>query len=220
MKVDDGVKYSLRIASYCRCREDELTMKIIESFTNGTMMSTIDEAESLYFLHLLYQLKDVESIPEIESMNLYQICLIQVPRVLKNILHASDPTKMNELTKSAFRKQKNDLELYNSLPAEVKVHLLERSFESSSPSPEVYRNVASTTINDRKAKQEMFKLRDEVKLLKTSYDKKVQYYQRMLDAKVEELKKYAHQYDMPDEAFNSSPTNIAEARQVFSYGMS
>lgn len=189
--VNDEIKFSTRIASYCRCVEDELTLTLLESFTSSKILSTIDYTESLYFLHLLFILKARDdSDPNLETMNLYQHCLVQVPKVLKSLLSTKLLTD-DTAYKTALRKQKHDLELYNSLPACIKVHLLECSFESTKvPSAEIYCK-AIPSLKENKAKKEVFKLQDEVKMLKVSYDKKVNYFQRLLDAKTNELKRFS-----------------------------
>jgi hypothetical protein len=195
LMIDDDIKFSQRIASYCRCRDEELTLSLLDSLTPGTKMTVVDEAESLYFLHLIFSLKAKDhSMRDIETMNLYKLCLLKIPKAL-NALHNSKPLSNDALNKNALRKQRNDLELYNSLPSEIKIRLLESSFEYSqlgSPSPEVYSR-AIPSLNERRAKEEMFKLKDEVQMLRDSYDKKVYYYKRMLDAKVEELRKFTEQ---------------------------
>ena len=193
--VSDKEKFSSRIASYCRCREEELTLMILDSITSKNILSSIDFKESLYFLHLLHSLKAKEKCDKekcdqnLEMMNLYQISLVQVPRFLKTLLNTKS-LKLNNTAQHKTRKYKHDLELYQSLPADVKVYILEQMFgSSSSPSPEVNNGTRMPSYNEKKTRKEMIKLQNEVKLLKVSYDKKVHYFKRLLDAKVDELEK-------------------------------
>ena len=186
LKVGDEARFSSRIAAYCRCREDELNLGILNGYTNRSILSNVDDSESIYFLHLLFDLKEKEgNTKNIESMNLFQLCMLKVPKVLGS-LHI--PRLIKASSGGGIRKQKKDLELYNDLPAEIKVQLLERSFETSqAPTPEKYAKHQPDI--DRRAQKQVDKLQKEVDDLKLSYDKKVHYYQRMLEAKVEELKR-------------------------------
>ncbi len=187
---NDMERYSKKIASYCRCREDDLTLLDVDAYSSARILTTVGASESLYFLHLLFRLRNKDELNlSLETMNLYKLCLIQVPKVLVSLLGPKSITKDGH--KSILLRQKNELEYYDSLPIELKVYLLERSFESSnSPVPEIF---STPSLSQIKAKKEAYKLKNEVKCLKMSYDKKVDYFQRMLDTKVEELRRATHQ---------------------------
>lgn len=188
---NDIERYSIKIASYCRCREDDLTLFYLDAYSSARILTTVDASESLYLLHLLFRLRNKDELNlSLETMNLYQLCLRQVPKVLVSLLGPKSIAK-DGVNKSILLRQKNELEYYDSLPVELKVCLLERSFESStSPVSEIS---STPSLNEIKAKKEAYKLKNEVKCLKMSYDKKVDYFQRMLDAKVEELRRATNQ---------------------------
>ena len=218
-EVEDEAKFSCRVAAYCRCREDEINVGILNCYTNASIISTVDDSEALYFLHFLFVLREKEyNTTNIESMNLYQLCMLKVPKVLGN-LHISKSLSSDSFDKATVRKQKHDLELYNNLPAETKVQLLERSFESSqAPAPEIFiKSSHAPPFNgiDRKAKKQVDLLQKQVNQLKLSYEKKVTYYQRMLEAKVEELRRFSDDGD--DDETNGplqcSPINILRNKE-------
>mmetsp|Transcript_5658 Transcript_5658/g.7230 ORF Transcript_5658/g.7230 Transcript_5658/m.7230 type:complete len:477 (+) Transcript_5658:104-1534(+) len=183
------IQFSTKIASYCRCREDELTLSILESLSPKFLMTKVDDKESLYFLHLIFSLQGKSLESDLENLHLYNSCLNEAPKYLHKLQHSKPWTK-GSLAPSEVRQHRKDLELYNSLPAETKVYLLERSFNSlESQKPE--KSVPVPSFGDKKAREQVSKLQDEVKLLQLSYEKKVNYYQRKLDAKEEELKRHS-----------------------------
>ncbi len=215
---EDDEKFSVRIAAYCRCREDELDLGVLISLTNESIFSTVDETESLYFLHLLFECKAKDRNAKIESTNLYHLCMWKIPKVIAN-LHVSKSSSSESIDKSTIRKQKKDLEYYHSFPAEIKVQLLENTFSiSQSPVAEINVKQCYSSNIDRKATKQVDMLKNEVHQLQRSYEKKVNYYQRMLDAKVEELKQYSECKDQGKEALMCSPINILRKRDSSGFG--
>ncbi len=206
----DSDALSIKIASYCRCRQEDLTLSLLESLTKSTIIPNIAEQESIYFLNLWISLGGDESGAKKKS-DVVSRCLIKAPFLLQKILGSSksrqcdedgktsiemnihDSKEEEELGKAALRQRDVNLKLYEELPNTIKVRLLEKILGTRQNHQTVRKSVPvkKPTTNVRKAKKKVRQLEGEMRVLKTAYEKKMQYLNNRLEKKDEELMKVA-----------------------------
>ncbi len=204
----DSDALSIKIASYCRCRQEDLTLSLLESLINLTIIPSIAEQESIYFLHLWISLGSNESSVEKQS-DVVSRCLAKAPSLLQKILSHSknrqcdgdggasadmnvhDTVEGEELGKAALRQRDVNLKLYEELPDTIKVRLLEKVLGTHQNHQTVRESVQvkKSATNVRKAKKKVIQLEGEMRVLKTAYEKKMQYLKNRLEKKDEELMK-------------------------------
>ena len=184
LRINCSDSFSSRIGAYCRCREDDLTLSLLESFTHPTKMPMIAEPESLYFLHLYLYLGGMkDSRPE----SLYTRCLVQAPKLLKQLR-----SRKTETNGSTNRLNKASLDLYNELPDRIKVQILESmEVEEAIPSERVEEEPKidiKRSNSIEKQKKKVVELQNEMEKVKMTYEKKLDYLLSRLEKKEEELK--------------------------------
>lgn len=190
LKIDDVDRFSSKLAAYCRCRGDEITLDILEALTAPELMPTIAEEESLYFLQLVLSLGGSE---EKDAKGLFTRCLEQAPKLLKKVRvrNGSFDPDTSGINRVAYRQIANCNDIYNKLPDRIKVQLLERSpttNEQDPPPPtEKKSTLSNVSRNERKVKKQVMKMRNEMEEMKAIHEKKVEYLKQKLGRKDEEL---------------------------------
>ena len=182
MDLKSSEIYSSKIAAYCRCRQEEITLPLLEGLTDARTMPTIAEDESLYFLHLLISLGGKE---DDNGHSLFARCMIHAPT---NLSKARNISNSGAISKASLRHRQNNLDLYANLPDRIKVQILEKSSPLQIPAnvsqekkPKVSR------IEDKRAKKQVLKMKADMEEMKSTYDKKLEYLQTKLKKKEEEL---------------------------------
>ena len=179
--------FSSKIAAYCRCRHEEITLPVLEAFTDSELMPTISEEESLYYLEFLVALDGTEELSN--STSLYARCLEQAPNLLSRVINkTADPTVNGN---AACRHQEACLEIYNKLPDRVKVCLLETisKMKKHEGHETVEEGGYEIRRREKKMKEKMIQMREEMENMKREYDIKLEYLQKKLASKDEELMK-------------------------------
>ncbi|GFH54411.1 hypothetical protein CTEN210_10887 [Chaetoceros tenuissimus] len=211
LRIKCSESFSSRIGAYCRCRQDDLTLSLLESFTHPTRMPMIAEPESLYFLHLYLDLGGMEnSRPE----SLYTRCIVQAPKLLKQL--RSRKTETNRST------NRLSLDLYSELPDRIKVQILERiEVQEAMPSKkdeEKPRNDIKRSDSIEKQKKKVVDLQNEMEKVKMTYEKKLDYLLSRLEKKEEELKQVVDKnQSKKDLSFQDHvvPTPLSKPRYCF-----
>ncbi len=192
LKVPDVDRFSTKIASYCRCRGDEITLNILEALTPPELMPTIVEEESLYFLELFLSLGGRE---EVDEKGLFKRCLEQAPALLKKV-RSGEMVDPNTICKAMHRQVANCKEIYKKLPDRIKVQILEKIPTSSNehmdsrhhvPEHALDKKKSTVSKKEKKAKKEAMKIRNEMEEMKIMHEKKIEYLKQKLGRKDEEL---------------------------------
>ena len=208
LKIKDKDKYCSKIATYCRCRRDELNLRSLECFTPPELMPSIAEKESLYFLELYLSLGGSEDQDKAKK-SLFSRCLEQAPASLQHMRSGKmDPSTSG---KAACRHKTACLELYSKLPDRIKVKLLEgapgsatgisatiENNDSQSQSQSSFESLSvlsskntnkkkETSRREREAKKELMKMRSEMEGMKMTHEKKLEYFKQKLGKKDKEL---------------------------------
>jgi len=206
----DSERLSLKIASYCRCKEEELTLPLLVCLTDEKIMPNIAAEESIYFIHLLSSLGAIFSeallVSDEESSSLYKRCFDVAPSFLQTLILRVDDQKMTNREKN---KKKLVLSMYKSFPTEVKIYLLEKcividggilvkdeSFEDvvKDKSSEDKYHVSESLVSDvSRARKYALNLEDEMKQMKQAYAIKLDIYKQKLAFKEDEIRRYAKQ---------------------------
>jgi hypothetical protein len=188
---------SSRIASYCRCKKEEITLQNLFSLLSPTLIPIIIAEESLFFIELLSNLDKSlfdSSICSSQSLSIYERCLIQAPKLVRILLNNDKPLLegRNDLSKTAIRQRDKALIVYNSLPPDIKVRLLEDSFhvEPLKSSDMDSENNLSLTVERKKVRKHIVKIEEDMNDMKEAYERKLGYYHQKLQVKEEEIKKY------------------------------
>jgi len=184
MDLNSSELFSSKIAAYCRCRQDEITLSLLEGLTNARTMPTMAEDESLYFLHLLVSLGGKE---ENNEHSLFARCMIHAPTLLSKARNLTN--SQGETSKASHRHRQNNLDLYANLPDRIKVQILEKSpplAQIPANGSEEEKPKLSRTV-DKRAKKQVLKMKADMEEMKSTYDKKLDYLETKLKKKEEEL---------------------------------
>mmetsp|Transcript_29711 Transcript_29711/g.45453 ORF Transcript_29711/g.45453 Transcript_29711/m.45453 type:complete len:546 (-) Transcript_29711:70-1707(-) len=221
LKGMESEALSSKIASYCKCREEDLTADLLESMTTVRIMPRIAEQESLYYIHLVVTLGDesrgllTSPTSSISNSSLTRRCLEQAPKLLQKVIsNAGDlesiALKMSSASslfpegiegKLAERQQQANKDIYDGLPDSLKVQLLEKAFgaelrqqnqvqfqQRQRNSSQDLRQNQISSLGTKKAKRRVMQQAEELEMMKTTYEKKMEYLQNRLMKKDEELK--------------------------------
>lgn len=183
MDLKSSEIFSSKIAAYCRCRQDEITLPLLEGLTDARTMPTIAEDESLYFLHLLILLGGKE---DNNGHSLFTRCMIHAPT---NLSKARNLKNSGETSKASLRHRQNNLDLYANLPDKIKVQILEKSpslTQIPANGSEENKPIVSRIV-DKRAKKQVLKMKADMEEMKSTYDKKLEYLQTKLKKKEDEL---------------------------------
>lgn len=181
MNLKSSGTFSSKIAAYCRCRQDEITLPLLEGLTDARTMLTIAEDESLYFLHLLISLGGKE---DDNGHSLFARCMIHAPTNLSKARFSNS----GEIRKASLRHRQNNLDLYANLPDRIKVQILEKSSPLQIPAnASEEKDPKVSKKEDKRAKKQVLRMKADMEEMKLTYDKKLEYLQTKLKKKEEEL---------------------------------
>ena len=187
---------SSRISSYCRCRQEDVTLKHLYSLLSSTLVPTIIAEESLFFMELLSNLDKSlfdASISDSQSLSIYERCLMQAPKLVRHLLNNDKSLEdRHDLSKAAIRQRDKALMVYNNLPSDIKVRLLEDSFHVAplNANDVDSKSNLSPSIDKKKVRKQIIKIEEDMNDMKEVYERKLCYYHQKLQVKEEEIKKY------------------------------
>jgi len=175
--------FSSKIAAYCRCRQEEISLPQLMGLTNAEIMPTIAEDESLYFLHLLITLGGEE---DDNGKHLLSRCMVRAPNHLRKARNATK--HQSEISKADYRQGQASMELYTNLPDRIKVHILE-SVTTFTQEADGETKVRKPTVarGDKRVKKQVLKMKADMEDMRSTYDRKLEYLQTKLQKKEEEL---------------------------------
>jgi len=130
----DSEVLSNRVASYCRCRVNEITIPILMSLTGDELMPCIAADESLYFLNILSQLGE-----ESANNSLYKKCIKSSAKPVLNAVNKPNSSDCGTISNSQSKRMQNisrNAE-YECLSSSVKVDILEHALRKSEHAPYV-----------------------------------------------------------------------------------
>jgi len=199
---------SSRVSSYIRCRPGSFNLSFLKSVTSLAKMPRIAPEEALFFLSVLAQLgvgpgasntilisnsedDDVEAVEEETGPTLYERCASSavdaLKRAVSGVYSATNASKSpkNNHPAASIKSLTGD---YQSLPANMKIDLLERSIlRQSETTPSIQEDFGASIENSTLG-------REDVKQLKKSFSKKIEKYKSMLESKKEEVRVYAEEF--------------------------
>lgn len=175
--------FSSKIAAYCRCRQEEITLPLLKGLMNAENAPIIAEDESLYFLHLLISLGGEEDNDE---KNLFSRCMSQAPTYLTKARDAAQ--NQSEISKAAYRQGRTSMEFYTNLPDRIKVHILEKATAICQEIDDGNKEIKPTIARGgMRAKKQVLRMKADMENMRSTYEKKVEYLQTRLQKKEEEL---------------------------------
>ncbi|GFH54405.1 predicted protein [Chaetoceros tenuissimus] len=157
---------------------------------------------------------EVFEIPQKKPESLYTRCIVQAPKLLKQL--RSRKTETNRST------NRLSLDLYSELPDRIKVQILERiEVQEAMPSKkdeEKPRNDIKRSDSIEKQKKKVVDLQNEMEKVKMTYEKKLDYLLSRLEKKEEELKQVVDKnQSKKDLSFQDHvvPTPLSKPRYCF-----
>ena len=213
LKVSSRI-LSARIASYCRCRPGVVEAKMLQILTRADRMPEIAPEESLFFLHLI---SEVDEVNDDESLggrrsggkkSLYNRCLDASATIVRVVVVSRGKVSKKKVSSPA----RNAAKEYYSLPPAIKVDLLEHAL-SMSPSMDDYRSMEQARQEAQKrhsdeSNQKLHHLQAEMEKMKRKYEKKLAAQETRIVAQEQEISAYARElskfvrvpndYEIPD----------------------
>jgi hypothetical protein len=222
---------SSRVASYCRCRPGLVDATMLQLLTHPDRMPEIASEESLFFLHLISEVDDDLQSVDLKSLggrrsggkhSLYSRCLEASTDVVRVAIAGKDSKR-----KSSSRPTRNAVKEYYSLPASMRVDLLEHALIQS-PTPEDLtllqeaRKEATKKDADENNEQ-LHLLQEEMEKMRRKYEKKLASRDARISVQEQEISAYAKElskfvrvpndYELPVEAPEHTYANIPEFDQ-------
>ena len=113
-----------KIASYCRCQENNIDGSTLSSLTDVRVMPQILPDEALFFIKFIISLgMDMEDDDNFQNgRSLYERCIDASPSIVQAVI---DSLCHGRSTEGNRRQQKNACGEYSQLPPQIKVDLLE-----------------------------------------------------------------------------------------------
>jgi hypothetical protein len=202
---------SSRVASYCRCRPGVVDAETLQLLTHPDRMPKIAAEESLFFLHLIAEVEqddaDDESLSiggrrKLGTNSLYSRCVEASDDIVRiAILNTRDKkdsakkVKKGKKSSSESRPTRTAVKEYYSLPAQMRVDLLENALLNSPTKEDLEvleraRKEAKKKFSDE-ALGQVRELESEMEHMRKRYEKKIATYQAQLDAQEQEIRAYA-----------------------------
>lgn len=188
---------SSRIASYCRCRPGAIDVEMLKKITDRKKMPLIASEESLFFLHLLSEIDgddvSISTSAPSRTQDLYKRCVIASTEVVRMATEAKDTTMSKKSSES--RPKRNAVKEYHSLPASVKVDLLEQALAGSPTIGDMMeldharKDAKKKQVN--KATRKLQEMEIEMERVQRAYEKKLSSLQATVEAQEQEIRAYA-----------------------------
>mmetsp|Transcript_1954 Transcript_1954/g.3033 ORF Transcript_1954/g.3033 Transcript_1954/m.3033 type:complete len:609 (-) Transcript_1954:75-1901(-) len=192
---------SSRVASYCRCRPGLVDATTLHLLTHPDRMPEIASEESLFFLHLIAEVDDDVVSADLESLggrrsggkySLYNRCLVASAEIVRLAIAGKDNKK-----KSSSRPTRNAVKEYYSLPAVMRVDLLEHALLQS-PTPEDLQILqeARKEVTKKYADEndeQLHTLQGEMEKMRRKYEKKLASREARIATQEQEISAYARE---------------------------
>lgn len=191
---------SSRIASYCRCRPGSVDAVTLQHLTHPDRMPEVAPEESLFFLHLIAEVD--EEGDEEESLggrrlsgkhSLYDRCL----EASTEIVRVAVASKESKKKSSENRPVRTAVKEYYSLPAAMRVDLLEHALQGAPTAEDI--EALEQARQDAKKKHasennhQLQQLQDEVDKMRRKYEKKLASQEARIVAQEQEISAYANE---------------------------
>lgn len=190
---------SSRVASYCRCRPGLVDGNMLQLLTRPDKMPEVAPEESLFFLHLIAEVDDDIDSADIESVggrrsggkqSLYNRCLDASTDIVRIAIAGKDIKK-----KPSSRPTRNAVKEYYSLPAFMRVDLLEHALMLS-PTPEdvevlqeARKEATQKYVNENS--EQLHLVQQEMEKMRRKYEKKLASREARIAAQEQEISAYA-----------------------------
>ena len=188
---------SSRVASYCRCRPGAIDVDMLKKITNRKKMPLIAPEESLFFLHLLSEIDgddvSVSTSDPSRTQDLYKRCVIASTEVVRMATESKETAPSKKSSES--RPKRNAVKEYHSLPAAVKVDLLEQALAGSPTIGDMMeldharKDAKKKQVN--KATRKLQEMEAEMERIQRAYEKKLSSLQATVEAQEQEIHAYA-----------------------------
>eukprot|EP00957_Ditylum_brightwellii_P133776 10200532-Ditylum_brightwellii.AAC.1 len=99
---------STRVASYCRCRPNDIDDSTLRSITDAEIMPRVTPDESLFYINLLFSVGFQVPEDDINSARptLYKRCVAACPEIVRGALEQSQSTRLPESSKRTESRQR------------------------------------------------------------------------------------------------------------------
>ena len=207
--VCDSEVLSVRVAAYCRCRPDGISLETIKSLTDAEIMPRVAPDEALFYIHML-SLLGVD-LPDPSkggaAPTLYDRCVAASPNVIRGALQVKHSTLCTHTSNFHGRHRQTINDDYDDLPSGVKVDLLESTIADTVHTAEK-RTIYMEEQSDKEdisivqypstdefrdelsaAKEVMTDLQSEIKRLKKKMERTIEKYETKLNAREDEVQR-------------------------------